>query len=730
MDKVENIRITSNVGKLSKLLGKNLYENPYTFVTEVVCNAYDAHKRVNQDKFIEVKINSGYLTIKDYGVGMTMEEFSDKIGVVGDSDKEGETNSIGMYGIGSIAFTKYYHTCEYICVKNGKKFTATLHEEEYTGLTITYSSEIDTDEETSTTFKIKVINPHNLIDEIESRLRFFDNIFTSFDNNLTYNNTVIHEYDTFQYVVNEHSTSVGLEKSSNLLIICLENVPYPIKWDFVGLDPINIKAALKFKNGEGLIPTLTRESLELNSEYKKVIKDKIELFYEELRLLYNEQVANEEYSVVDIVDIVKGGDYLKLHNRVMISTEGNNKRFFETCSKPNIDNIPSNMIYKYSSLMGHFYNIVWYVDGISVRNGEDYSYILRDYKRAFSITKVMMPDRKLKKHEKEFLRLNKGVLLFIERKDVSNKYVIEKLLTYRRDMSKQYKEKKYNIWRDEIKAIKRVHQEFIKDIKTIEDLKIPEPPKKKRASKPKLELGEGDIKLSYTAPMKINKHNQNCIFEERAIPVKDLPKNPLLTVYGEADCKEKFDKFYEAYYGNNGKYIHDNIGKVDFAIVNKTTKKYLDKVNLHNFITLETFMEGKTMGFKRLVTASLIHQLMKNPVFEHIDSVENIIHHSYIDELRDLAEYRRNNIYTSANLDEIYAVAEEYNLYDMSIHPLYEKVKGYIHELEFISDMMIMYGNLSPTLAKRIDIKTYIQQLCKVRKIKIHQENILEQVNL
>ena len=725
----ENVRITSNIGKLSKLLGKNLYEDPYTFVTEVVCNAYDAHKRVNQSKFIELKLLLDQLSIKDYGVGMTREEFSNKIGVVGDSDKEEEENSIGMYGIGSISFTKYYHTCEYICIKNGKKFTATLNEVEGMGLTITYSDEIDTDEETSTEFRIKVLNYNTLKQQCEERLRFFDNVFVSFNNEIDYNKTIIYEYETFQYVESASIiTPLGILNASDELMICLENIPYKIKWDYLGIRPIEMKLALKFKNGEGLIPTLTRENLELNTDYKTVVLRKIESFYKELRSLYNKQVEQSTYSVADVVDVYKKGDHLILKDK-KISVGGKHSEVFKGCIVPTIEDTRPALISNYATKMNHFFSLKYYING-SISNGEDYSYLLRDHSKAFRIDKFIAPDRRLKKHEKEFLRQAKTEMLFLEDKKISIKQIKETLLSGYSAVKLEYKKSGRNIWREEAKALKIVYQDFIKDIKKIEDLNIPEPPKKKRPPRPKLELGEGEIKLSYTEPMKVYKTHQNCIFLEKAIPVKDLTKNPFITVYGLAESKDVFNKFFEAYYSNYLTPKVDRKNKVDFAIVNKTTKKFLDNINLHNYINLETFMAGKTIGFKRLVTSSLIAQLLQNPIFKYIDDLEGIIHKSYIDEFKELKQYKEDNIYTAIHLPEIYSVAEEYNLYDTSIYPLYTKVKNSINDFKFITDLFSMYFHMSQREQENINIKGYIQELCKNRKIKIHYENIFEQINL
>lgn len=219
----EAVSMTSDTSKLTKMLGKDLYRNQYSFIREVVSNATDSQRRAGVKRNIEVHVNDDSFKVKDYGVSMTRDEFRAKIGVVGDSDKNDEAISIGGYGIGTISFSKFINTCHYICIKNKKKFTGTLKEGLSGQLLISTTEEEDCDEENSVTFFIdKSVN----ITEVKKILLYFDDVIIYNNGNIlsSYLNSRFTHFKTFCTV---KTNSYALKSSSpNQLTVISDSVRY------------------------------------------------------------------------------------------------------------------------------------------------------------------------------------------------------------------------------------------------------------------------------------------------------------------------------------------------------------------------------------------------------------------------------------------------------------------------------------------------------------------------
>jgi hypothetical protein len=85
--------------------------------------------------------------------------------------------------------------------------------------------------------------------------------------------------------------------------------------------------------------------------------------------------------------------------------------------------------------------------------------------------------------------------------------------------------------------------------------------------------------------------------------MKDAHKAPYLTVYGSAEHTSTFDKLFSVY--------HPKRGNVKFIVFSERELNRLKDIDLHNWIHIDKFMEGKHIAFRRVVTGYLINQLLK-----------------------------------------------------------------------------------------------------------------------
>jgi hypothetical protein len=130
----------------------------------------------------------------------------------------------------------------------------------------------------------------------------------------------------------------------------------------------------------------------------------------------------------------------------------------------------------------------------------------------------------------------------------------------------------------------------------------------------------------------------------------------------------------------------------------------LEKIELHNWIKLDKFMEGINKPFKRIVTAHLVGKLIGDyrPVFGKRDHMAKISQDLY-DKLETLYQYENayNPGYMSGDTEKIIfatllEVAEANNLFDGEIYPIYQEVKTILDKFPFIKsvfDVMKSWNN-------------------------------------
>jgi hypothetical protein len=174
--------------------------------------------------------------------------------------------------------------------------------------------------------------------------------------------------------------------------------------------------------------------------------------------------------------------------------------------------------------------------------------------------------------------------------------------------------------------------------------------------------------------------NQNCKFVPHVVQMKDAHKAPYLTVYGSAVHTSTFDLMFAAFPKK----------KVKFIVFSERELNRLKDIDLHNWIHIDKFMEGKHIAFRRVVTAHLIKELKHNysSVFSRISRMEKIST-DISAKMNELDLYVSKNYFNGS--DALYKtmleVAEADKLFDMSIYPLYLEIKSIFEKLPFINSV-------------------------------------------
>ena len=282
-----------NIDFIATLLSSNLYSDPESsFIREIVSNGWDAHVEAgNTNTPIVVKIDRApndyynhHITIRDYGTGLSKEDFENIYCKIGTSTKRASNDYLGCFGIGKYAtmavskvayITSYYNGTArfYIMTKDGNNITTNLMSEnpttEHNGLEIT----------------IKNVSNFNRYTKAIDSLLFFPNVYIDGINSIV-NTTKIKRFKYFSYA----STIVENK-------ILLGNVLYPLNTSILPPELVifyrNIVdsgVVINFNIGE-LIVTPNRESIIYNSKTNALIIDRVKAAFEEMKEIIKNNIS-------------------------------------------------------------------------------------------------------------------------------------------------------------------------------------------------------------------------------------------------------------------------------------------------------------------------------------------------------------------------------------------------------------------------------------------------------
>lgn len=273
-------------------LSNTIYKNPIgTIIREYVSNAHDANVEAGTTQPVVVSLNKDgnghYLSVVDMGVGLSEQRITTVFVNYGESTKRNNDNEIGGFGIGAKSAFSYSDTFFVNTVVEGSVYKYILmktnHEPE-----MQLISKEPNDEGLPVGTEIRIYLKDGDVlkfkNEIYNQLRYFDEVFVT--DEPAFNEYKIKEFDTFKF-----STQAIQNDKFKRLHLTLGKVAYPIDFNLLGIQPIEIPLALKFNIGE-LKVTLSREELQYDETTKTAIRTKIALFKEELKTLYLAQKSS------------------------------------------------------------------------------------------------------------------------------------------------------------------------------------------------------------------------------------------------------------------------------------------------------------------------------------------------------------------------------------------------------------------------------------------------------
>ncbi len=693
---------------LMQMLSKNLYSDSIgSTIRECASNALDSHRRAGSDKPIIVsfkraaKADTFEFAVEDFGIGLDADDVVNIISKYGKSTKRDSNTELGMMGLGFKAPLAYSSSFYFVARKNGVERKYMMYEGEDT-------NSIDLLYETQTTEGngVKVIVPVNYYDrhqfttKIKEQLAYFDSVYFDVDPGISYsvdNNFTIHRAEHYQY------SSLAL---SNEMHLCLDNVSYPIDWEKLGIDRIYMKLALRFSLNDGLFPTPNREAIRYTQEAKQTILKKIETVANVFMDKYNENIT-EKADIKSIMEfhgsynryidgsIIGSSDRIDIKEILKLATtpmkqpklEGIELLDLKRLAEKGKDYFLGEYQVKYRYQNGRFNNAKNYWT-TNMRPQDMESHFGGVYVFADRLTKT----------KQDYLRSQLGdsyKTVYFVKKDKPFKLRSGHQIDYHTYWSllnlENYPKSQ---WRQIIKELQHVVGLYAKDFIDCDAIQIPQTwtdaQKAKRMkilAKPVTVNGvkkvrmKGEFSGKVGTKTELNLADQYAKFVPTTYKMEDVHKVKKLHVYGKEADKKTMDSYWSVF----------NAHAV-FVIVAQATYENLQKADLHNWITIDKFMEGKNRPFRTMATEFLIEQMIRDKkyTFDRINIVSTVSK-DLGDKLTILSEYNRSNgrPYADGNVKKtIIDYAKEHNLFDQPIYMIYKQVNEVFEKLPFLNEML------------------------------------------
>ncbi len=676
---------------LMQMLSKNLYSDEVgSAVRECASNALDSHRRAGVTDPIVVSlrvVDTGWeFSVEDFGIGLNHQDVENIISKYGKSTKRDSANELGMMGLGFKAPLAYCSSFYFIARKHGMERKYMMYEgEEVNTIDLLYSKPTSERNGVKVIIPVKSWHVSNFATKIKEQLCYFENVY--FDVEDIDNNFVIHrsEYYQFSELCNETEMHV-----------CLDNVYYPIDWSKLDMDRIRMPLGVRFSLTDNLFPTPNREALRYTAEAKEVIKSRIQDVANHFVDKYNEGVetGTDLKSLYEYYNnkeryIKHLGSNLNISELIKYSTN--------TIAKPDMVGLRSMTfedLYKIKDFWLSCFNVKFTMKNGKLHNAD------KTYVSNWSVGRIIGAASRYNSSPgnltvyyyadrvggvmKDYLRSqhHNDVMLVKIRTNEIPMFAQSTIdpLTWERILKLTNEPK--DQWPLKIADFKTLLNLITEDWIDLDSMVIPQDfldarKKKKiqnKSKKPGLKGDSGRRKVSGEMSCKqavdLLRYNdgRNCKFESNIYDLKKLMKGGKYFIYTEHDNFLDLDALYK----------HINHDTTKLITLSPREKGQIEKLEIHNLISYEEFMKGKTKTFKRIVTSAKIDTFINkySDIFDHKNTTIKKASNDLSIKLSNLSIYRDKHYRSHGYGDRekrlyeaMYAIADKHDLYDMKIYP-------------------------------------------------------------
>ena len=216
---------------------------------------------------------------------------------------------------------------------------------------------------------------------------------------------------------------------------------------------------------------------------------------------------------------------------------------------------------------------------------------------------------------------------------------------------------------------------------------------------------KGEFSGKVGTRMSVDLSDQYCKFVPTTFKMEIIHQRTILNVYAKEVDKKKMDNAWSCFNKH-----------ALFVLVAQATYDNLQKADLHNWITIDKFMEGKNRPFKTIATEFLIRDLIEtySATFKRIETVKEISA-DLADKLQTLHQYHNSQYRSYADDDTRKAVIEHAtanNLFDQPTYLVYKQVNEVFTKLPFLDAILDSMGysfskRNSPMMVAIVDLFKY-----------------------
>jgi len=238
---VENEAILSNVGattdfkikataKSFRILADGLYANKIrAVIRELSCNAYDSHVAAGKTETpFDVHLPNSlepYFSIRDYGVGLSVNEVTNIFTTFFESTKTGSNDFVGALGLGSKSPFSYTDNFTVTAIKDGIKGVYTAFINEHGVPSIALMAQEETTDPAGVEIRFAVENQYDFSDFCQEAIF----VYRTFKHKPVVSGNSRFKFDNFEYETRDIVPGVHVLTKAHNSAAIMGNIGYPIR---------------------------------------------------------------------------------------------------------------------------------------------------------------------------------------------------------------------------------------------------------------------------------------------------------------------------------------------------------------------------------------------------------------------------------------------------------------------------------------------------------------------
>jgi hypothetical protein len=696
---------------LMQMLSKNLYSDAIgSAVRECASNALDSHRRAGVNKPIVVSLvrndsNNYEFSVEDFGIGLEADDVEKIISKYGKSTKRDSDTELGMMGLGFKAPLAYASSFYFTCRKDGVERKYMMYEGEETNtIDLIYEKPTTEDNGVKIIVPIKWGDRHDFTNKIKEQLAYFEHVYFNVDG--IKNDFIIHRSNIFQF---------SELASDKYLHVCLDDVYYPLDFNKLGIDKIEIPVGLKLSLTDGVFPTPNRESLRYTPEAKKAILEKIQRFANVMTQRYNQSVTVDSDVYAVLKYYTSNSRYVKMFGK---DFDYNQLVKFATATLatptiPGVNTLKLDTLASvaFSSLLSNYRRSYKYENSRMYEIKNDNNWYSRvdwdDPKKRHYLLNGDMRGHK-KAYLRELVEDHESRTVYFIKEKAKHKQVTLKGSQGYKELLKLNNYPK-DQWRTVIKEWKHIESLLLADLVDADAIEVPQDwldarnnskvAKMKATKAAKGAKLEGDFNCKKAEDLLRYNDGRKCKFVAGRLNVQTIEEGDTLYVYTHHDDFLKLDKMYEDTKKMGIQYI--TLSQRELDVIEDSGE------TVDNLVSYDNFVKGHEK-FVQIVTAVRIHKFCNkySDVFDKRSFIKEV-NLVLATDLKNLTDYRALYLYPArhisfGDLDALMKIAEENNLFDDTYYQLQEKVHQLL-KTHYYFNTLAKVMNYSHTSSQLLD---------------------------